>query len=103
MIHGERDAYIGPDIARDLFGHAREPKETLAGPRREAQSLPGVPAGGLCGPGASISSAATPRAGRSRRRARRPHRLGRRQFADEPGFAMEPAKLISGVTATVTS
>ncbi len=27
MIHGEKDAYIGPDIARRLFAEAREPKE----------------------------------------------------------------------------
>ena len=27
MIHGERDAYIGPEIARSLFDHAREPKQ----------------------------------------------------------------------------
>jgi pimeloyl-ACP methyl ester carboxylesterase len=27
MIHGEKDAYIGPEIALDLFGYAREPKE----------------------------------------------------------------------------
>ena len=26
-IHGEKDVYIGPDIARSLFAHAREPKE----------------------------------------------------------------------------
>lgn len=27
MIHGGKDAYIGPEIARLLFAHAREPKE----------------------------------------------------------------------------
>lgn len=27
MIHGARDAYIGPDIARALFAEARDPKE----------------------------------------------------------------------------
>lgn len=27
LIHGERDAYIGPEIARSLFALAREPKE----------------------------------------------------------------------------
>ncbi len=27
LIHGERDAYIGPEIARSLYDHAREPKE----------------------------------------------------------------------------
>ena len=27
LIHGERDAYIGPEIAKSLFDHAREPKE----------------------------------------------------------------------------
>ena len=27
MIHGEKDAYIGPEIARDLFAAAGEPKE----------------------------------------------------------------------------
>jgi pimeloyl-ACP methyl ester carboxylesterase len=26
-IHGEKDTYIGPEIARTLFEHAREPKE----------------------------------------------------------------------------
>lgn len=28
MIHGERDAYIGPEIAFGLFAHAGEPKES---------------------------------------------------------------------------
>jgi uncharacterized protein len=27
MIHGERDTYIGPQIARSLFNHGQEPKE----------------------------------------------------------------------------
>jgi fermentation-respiration switch protein FrsA (DUF1100 family) len=27
MIHGQRDAYIGPSIAQGLFDEAREPKE----------------------------------------------------------------------------
>jgi uncharacterized protein len=27
LIHGERDAYIGPEIAKSLFDKAREPKE----------------------------------------------------------------------------
>jgi len=27
MIHGQKDAYIGLDIAKGLFGHARDPKE----------------------------------------------------------------------------
>ncbi|MGZ3389640.1 MAG: alpha/beta hydrolase [Isosphaeraceae bacterium] len=27
LIHGERDAYISPEIARSLYDHAREPKE----------------------------------------------------------------------------
>ncbi len=27
MIHGEKDNYIGPDIARGLFAHVQEPKE----------------------------------------------------------------------------
>jgi pimeloyl-ACP methyl ester carboxylesterase len=27
MIHGERDTYIGPDIARSLFDYARDPRE----------------------------------------------------------------------------
>jgi hypothetical protein len=27
MIHGAKDAYIGPEIARNLFAEAREPKE----------------------------------------------------------------------------
>jgi pimeloyl-ACP methyl ester carboxylesterase len=27
MIHGERDTYIGPEIAQSLFEHARQPKE----------------------------------------------------------------------------
>jgi len=27
MIHGQRDTYIGPEIARDLFDHGQDPKE----------------------------------------------------------------------------
>ena len=28
MIHGDKDAYIGPEIARRLFAEAGEPKES---------------------------------------------------------------------------
>ncbi len=27
MIHGQRDTYIGPEIAQDLFDHGKDPKE----------------------------------------------------------------------------
>ena len=27
MIHGQRDTYIGPEIARELFDHGQDPKE----------------------------------------------------------------------------
>ena len=27
MIHGQRDTYIGPEIARALFNHGKSPKE----------------------------------------------------------------------------
>ena len=33
MIHGGKDAYIGPDIARTLFAEAREPKELWVVPK----------------------------------------------------------------------
>jgi pimeloyl-ACP methyl ester carboxylesterase len=33
MIHGEKDAYIGPSIARRLFAEAREPKECWIVPK----------------------------------------------------------------------
>jgi hypothetical protein len=33
MIHGEKDAYIGPEIARTLFAEAKEPKELWIVPR----------------------------------------------------------------------
>jgi pimeloyl-ACP methyl ester carboxylesterase len=33
MIHGEKDAYIGTQIARDLFEHAGEPKELWVVPK----------------------------------------------------------------------
>jgi pimeloyl-ACP methyl ester carboxylesterase len=33
MIHGEKDAYIGPDIARSLFRRAGEPKELWIVPK----------------------------------------------------------------------
>jgi pimeloyl-ACP methyl ester carboxylesterase len=33
MIHGAKDAYIGPDIARTLFAEAREPKELWIVPK----------------------------------------------------------------------
>lgn len=33
MIHGAKDAYIGPDIARTLFAEAREPKELWVVPK----------------------------------------------------------------------
>ncbi len=33
MIHGEKDAYIGPDIARTLFAEASEPKELWIVPK----------------------------------------------------------------------
>ncbi len=41
MIHGEKDAYIGPDIARALFDHAGRAEGGLDRPRGEAQPLPG--------------------------------------------------------------
>ncbi len=33
MIHGERDTYIGPEIARGLFDHGKAPKEFWLVPR----------------------------------------------------------------------
>ena len=47
MIHGERDAYIGPDIARGLFDARPRAEGPLARPRRQAQPLPRDDARGL--------------------------------------------------------
>jgi len=102
MIHGLRDAYIGPDIARDLFSHAREPKELWLVPEAKHNRCR------ECQPDAYLARVSD---FLGRNAPRRPIEMassqapspGRRQFADEPGFAMEPARLISGVTAAVTT
>ena len=63
MIHGERDAYIGPEIAQALFAEGRRAQGTLAGPGGQAQPLPRVRARGLRDPHGRLSSSASPRAG----------------------------------------
>ena len=40
MIHGDQDAYIGPEIAQRLLAEAGEPKELLDRARGQAQPLP---------------------------------------------------------------
>ena len=39
MIHGQRDTYIGPEIARHLFDHGQDPKELWLVAGRQAQPL----------------------------------------------------------------
>jgi hypothetical protein len=101
MIHGERDTYIGPAIALSLFGHARNPKEMWLVPEakhnrcRECQ--PEEYADRLAGflqrhaPRRPIESPAVPVAAALLR-----------DFAPERGFAIEPAKLISGATPSLS-
>jgi pimeloyl-ACP methyl ester carboxylesterase len=42
MIHGEKDAYIGTDIARTLFAYAGEPKEMWVVPKAKHNRCLGV-------------------------------------------------------------
>lgn len=102
MIHGERDAYIGPEIARYLFDQGREPKEFWLVPDAKHNRCR------ECQPEAYASRVAD---FLSRSAPRRPIDIAsppepstaRRGYAGERGFALEPAKILSGVTASVTS
>jgi pimeloyl-ACP methyl ester carboxylesterase len=102
MIHGQRDAYIGPDIARDLFECAREPKEMWLVPEAKHNRCR------ECEPEAYATRVtdffrrfAPRRPSESPATATQP--VARHRFDDEPEFVMEPAKLITGVAASVTS
>ncbi len=63
MIHGEKDAYIGPDIARALFAEAREPKELWIVPKAKHNRCREVAPDEYAARSAR-SSNATPRAAR---------------------------------------
>jgi pimeloyl-ACP methyl ester carboxylesterase len=102
MIHGERDTYIGPAIARELFDHAREPKEMWLVPEakhnrcRECQ--PDVYPAKISGflnryaPRRPIGSASIPAPSATVR-----------ELAPEPAFPMGPVKNLPNVAASVPS
>jgi pimeloyl-ACP methyl ester carboxylesterase len=101
MIHGQKDAYIGPDIARALFEHGREPKEMwlVSGAKhnrcRECQ--PEAYADRVTsflhrfGPRQPIESAV----------AEAP--AGHHEFAAKAGFSLEPVNLLTKATASASS
>ena len=101
MIHGQKDAYIGPEIAQALFDHGREPKEMWLVPgakhNRCRECQPEDYAARVTsflhrfGPRQAIESAA----------AEAP--AGRHEFAGEPGFSLEPVNLLTKATASVSS
>ena len=93
MIHGQKDAYIGPDIAHALFRHGREPKEMWLVPgakhNRCRECQPEDYAARVTsflhrfGPRQAIEStvAETP--------------AGRHEFTEKPGFSLEPVNLLT--------
>jgi pimeloyl-ACP methyl ester carboxylesterase len=101
MIHGERDTYIGPAIAKSLFEHARSPKEIWIVPEAKHNRCRD------CQPEAYTKRLAD---FLHRYAPRRPIESPPvtvtpallRDFAPERGFAMEPAKLISGAPASLS-
>jgi pimeloyl-ACP methyl ester carboxylesterase len=101
MIHGQRDAYIGPDIARDLFERAREPKEMWLVPDAKHNRCRECEPEAYSARVADFFRRYAPR--RPIESASPVDSLPGRRFADDSSFAMEPAKLIPGVAATVTS
>jgi pimeloyl-ACP methyl ester carboxylesterase len=100
MIHGQKDAYIGPDIAQALFGHGREPKEMWLVPgakhnrcrecQPEAYAVRVTSFLHRFGPRQAIEStvAETP--------------AGRHAFTEKPGFSLEPVNLLTKATASVS-
>ncbi len=66
MIHGAKDAYIGPEIAERLFAEARRSQGTLDRPRGQAQPLPRGRSRTPTPSGSPPSSVALPRVACSR-------------------------------------
>ncbi len=64
MIHGERDTYIGPEIARSTLRSRQESQGAVAGSGGQAQSLPRNRSGRLRRAGCWVSSNNSPRAAR---------------------------------------
>jgi pimeloyl-ACP methyl ester carboxylesterase len=104
MIHGERDTYIGPEIARNLFDQAREPKEMWLVPDakhnrcRECQPAAyreriGAFLARYAPRRTTLPEAAAPRVAAEARPAR----------AAEPEFAASKPELIPNVTAPLAS
>jgi hypothetical protein len=103
MIHGQKDAYIGPDIAQALFDHGGEPKEMWLVPgakhNRCRECEPEDYAARVTsflhrfGPRQAIESAV----------AEVPAPAGRHEFASKPGFSLEPVNLLTKATASVSS
>ena len=69
MIHGQRDTYIGPEIAQTLFDRGEDPKELWLVPDRQAQPLPRNRSRGLrsATPGLSGTIRSSPSAERNAR------------------------------------
>lgn len=101
MIHGQRDVYIGPEIARGLFEYAREPREMWLVPDakhnrcREIQPDAYVArVRGFLDRYAPRLPIAPPAA------AARVSETRFREVRSSAGFGLEPAKIVPGVTAT---
>jgi pimeloyl-ACP methyl ester carboxylesterase len=99
LIHGERDAYIGPEIAREFFEFAREPKEMWIVPEAKHNRCR------ECAPEAYMARLVDFLA---RFAPRRPIRSSASlplsasaapAYVSEPGFALQPAKLLTNIGA----
>jgi pimeloyl-ACP methyl ester carboxylesterase len=101
MIHGQKDAYIGPDIARALFDHGREPKEMWLVPGAKHNRCRECQPDAYAARVTSFLGQFAPRRPIESPVPEAP--AGRHEFADEPGFSLEPVNLLTKATASVSS
>lgn len=100
MIHGEKDSYIGPDIARGLFAAAGEPKELWIVPKAKHNRCREVAQAEYPDRVASYFLAAAPRASKPAGRpvASRPREVAGLAEVAEPAIAaITPAASASNV------
>jgi pimeloyl-ACP methyl ester carboxylesterase len=98
MIHGQKDAYIGPAIARSLYDRAREPKEMWLVPQAKHNRCRECQPEAYAARISSFLERFAPRRPVESVEATIGH-VSRPEFAAKPGFSMEPVKLLSNVTA----
>ena len=101
MIHGEKDAYIGPDIARALFSHGREPKEMWLVPGAKHNRCRECQPEAYTARITAFLQQYSPRRPVDSVVVEAP--AGRHEFAAKSGFSLEPVKLLTNATASVSS